>query len=108
MAEPGDHGSAPAAGRDRLRASHADREQVIEVIKDAFAQSRLARHELDARVVLLNFSLLLLPLALPVIRDRSDQARTDLRRDHSRPGRPHPRGRSARGPRAVRPAPDAV
>ena len=38
-----------AAGRDRLRAGHADREQVIEALKDAFVQGRLTRDELDAR-----------------------------------------------------------
>ena len=39
----------PAAGDDRLRAGHADREQVIEVLKAAFTQGRLSREELDAR-----------------------------------------------------------
>jgi hypothetical protein len=38
-----------AAGRDRLRACHADREQAIETLKDAFVQGRLTRDELDAR-----------------------------------------------------------
>jgi hypothetical protein len=38
-----------AAGRDRIRAGHADREQVIEALKDAFVQGRLTRDELDAR-----------------------------------------------------------
>ena len=38
-----------AAGRDRLQAGHADREQVIETLKDAFVQGRLTRDELDAR-----------------------------------------------------------
>ena len=38
-----------AAGCDRLRAGHADREQVIETLKDAFVQGRLTRGELDAR-----------------------------------------------------------
>ena len=38
-----------AAGRDRLRAAHADREQVIEALKDAFVQGRLTRDELDVR-----------------------------------------------------------
>jgi hypothetical protein len=38
-----------AAGRDRLRAGRADREQVIEALKDAFAQGRLTRDELGAR-----------------------------------------------------------
>ena len=38
-----------AAGRDRLRAGHADREQVIEALKDAFVRGRLTRDELDVR-----------------------------------------------------------
>jgi hypothetical protein len=50
MAEPGDRRAAPAGGHGRLRASHADREQVIEVLKDAFVQGRLTGPELDSRV----------------------------------------------------------
>ena len=38
-----------AAGRGRLRVGHADREQVIETLKDAFVHGRLTRHELDTR-----------------------------------------------------------
>lgn len=38
-----------AAGGDRLRAGRADREQVIETLKDAFVQGRLTKGELDAR-----------------------------------------------------------
>jgi hypothetical protein len=38
------------ADRGRLRASHADREQAIEVLKAAFVQDRLDKDELDARV----------------------------------------------------------
>jgi DUF1707 SHOCT-like domain len=38
-----------AAGRDWLRAGRADREQVIEALKDAFVQGRLTRDELDVR-----------------------------------------------------------
>ena len=38
-----------AAGRDRLRAGHADREQVIEALKNAFVQGRLTRDELGTR-----------------------------------------------------------
>lgn len=34
----------------RVRASHADREQAIEVLKAAFVQGRLDKHEFDARV----------------------------------------------------------
>jgi len=40
----------PAGGRGRLRASHADREQVVDTLKAAFVQGRLAQDELDARV----------------------------------------------------------
>ena len=49
MAEPNDEVAAGADGR-RLRASHADREQVIEVLKAAFVQGRLDRDEFDLRV----------------------------------------------------------
>lgn len=51
MAGPGD-GIAAAAGRDRgqFRASRADREHVIELLKTAFVQDRLTKEELDTRV----------------------------------------------------------
>ena len=49
-AGPGDQGAADAAARGRLRASHADCEQVINVLKAAFVQGRLAKDELHARV----------------------------------------------------------
>lgn len=39
----------PAAGGDRLRAGHADREQTIEALKTAFIDGRLTGEELDAR-----------------------------------------------------------
>jgi hypothetical protein len=39
----------PASGDD-LRASHADREQVIGILKAAFVQGRLAKGEFDLRV----------------------------------------------------------
>ncbi len=41
---------AAAAGRGHLRASHADREQVIGTLKAAFVQGMLAKDEFDARV----------------------------------------------------------
>ena len=50
MAGPGDETAGGARGRGRLRASHADREQAIEVLKAAFVQGRLDRDELDERV----------------------------------------------------------
>ena len=46
---PGDEMHAGAAGRGRMRASYADREQAIEVLKAAFVQDRLTKDELDAR-----------------------------------------------------------
>jgi DUF1707 SHOCT-like domain len=39
----------PAARRGRLRAGHADREQVIEALKTAFVDGRLTKNELSAR-----------------------------------------------------------
>jgi hypothetical protein len=48
MTGPGDEMST--AGRGRPRASHADREQVIDTLKAAFAQGLLTKDELDARV----------------------------------------------------------
>ncbi len=48
MAEPPDPRPA-AAGRGDLRASHADREHVIDVLKAAFVQGMLTKDELDAR-----------------------------------------------------------
>jgi uncharacterized protein DUF1707 len=50
MTGPGDEIAAGAAGRGRLRASRADREQVIGTLKAAFVQGRLARDEFDLRV----------------------------------------------------------
>jgi hypothetical protein len=47
---PGDDPAAGAGGRRHLRASHADREQVIDVLKAAFVQGRLAKDEFDMRV----------------------------------------------------------
>jgi hypothetical protein len=38
------------AGRDRFRAGHADREGVIETLKNAFVHGRLTKDELDLRV----------------------------------------------------------
>lgn len=50
MARPGDEIEAGMAGRDDLRASHADREQVIDRLKVAFVQGRLGKDEFDVRV----------------------------------------------------------
>ena len=42
--------AAGAGGHGHLRASHADREQVIDLLKAAFVQGRLARDEFGLRV----------------------------------------------------------
>jgi len=50
VAGPGDEIAAGVAGRGRLRASHADREQVVDALKAAFVQGRLAKDEFEARI----------------------------------------------------------
>jgi Domain of unknown function (DUF1707) len=50
MAEPGDVTAAGPGGYGQLRASHADREHTIKVLKAAFVQGRLDEDELDVRV----------------------------------------------------------
>jgi Domain of unknown function (DUF1707) len=49
MAGPADEMAAGAASREPMRAPYADREQVIEALKDAFVLGRLTKDELDAR-----------------------------------------------------------
>ena len=57
-AEGGAGGDATAGRREggtprqpsRLRASHADREHVVDTLKEAFVQGRLTKDELDSRV----------------------------------------------------------
>src|SRR5262249_36491079 len=49
MARPGDKIAAGARGYSYLRASDADREQVIAMLKAAYVQGRLAKDEPDAR-----------------------------------------------------------
>ena len=46
---PGDRKAVGARGGGHLRASDADREQVIEALKDAFVQGRLTMDELGMR-----------------------------------------------------------
>ena len=50
MTGPGDEVAVAAGGPGHLRASHADREQVIDTLKMAFALGRLTKGELDVRV----------------------------------------------------------
>lgn len=44
-----DERPAVAAGHGHIRASHADREHVIDMLKVAFVQGRLSKDELDSR-----------------------------------------------------------
>lgn len=46
----GDEKAARAAGHGHFRASHADRDRVIETLKAAFIQGRLTKAELELRV----------------------------------------------------------
>jgi hypothetical protein len=50
MVSPGDETAAGAERHARLRASAADREQVIEVLKAAFVQDRITKDELSQRI----------------------------------------------------------
>ena len=50
MAEPGDEMAGDERGHVHLRASHADRERVVGVLKTAFVQGRLTKDEFDARL----------------------------------------------------------
>jgi DUF1707 SHOCT-like domain len=50
MAWPGDEIAQGLGGRGHLRASHADREQVIGALKAAFVAGMLAKDEFDLRV----------------------------------------------------------
>jgi Domain of unknown function (DUF1707) len=49
-AGPGDDKAAAVAGRDHMRALHADREQAIDTLKAAFVQGRLTKDEFDDRI----------------------------------------------------------
>jgi len=51
MAGPGDERAVTQRrGQGGLRASHADRERIIELLKAAFVQDLLTKDELDMRV----------------------------------------------------------
>jgi len=50
MAGPGDEIAARAEGRGHLRASHADREQAVNMVKAAFVQGLLAKDQFDLRI----------------------------------------------------------
>jgi len=47
---PGGERAVRRVNHGHLRASHADRDQVVDTLKDAFVQGRLAKDEFDSRV----------------------------------------------------------
>ena len=49
-AGPGNYEAATPVGRSHMKACHADREQMIDVLKVAFVQGRLTKDEFDDRV----------------------------------------------------------
>jgi Domain of unknown function (DUF1707) len=50
MAGPGDARAPNAEGMGQLRASHADREHIVSVLKAAFVQGMLTKDEFDLRI----------------------------------------------------------
>ena len=50
MAVPGDEKAVGTISRGQLRASHADREYVVDRLKAAFTQGRLTKDEFDLRI----------------------------------------------------------
>src|SRR5579863_10105576 len=89
MASPADQTAAGAQRHARLRASAADREQAIEVIKAAFVQDRITKDELDQRIgqVLASRTyadLDVLTADLPAVLTRAQPARPARGPDHAK------------------------
>ena len=90
----------PAPGHGPMRASHADRDQVVDVLKAAFVKGRLTQDELDARVgqalaARTYADLAALTSDLPAEPDRSPAPAPAPAAVPARPARPTPRNRSA-------------
>jgi hypothetical protein len=92
-AEPEDQMAVAAAARSRLRASHADREHAIDMLKGAFVQGRVTKDEFDARVGQAFASRTYAELAavtadIPA-RQIADQPLSNPARDQGRPAMSH-------------------
>jgi Domain of unknown function (DUF1707) len=74
-----------APGRGGLRASHADRDQAIEVLKTAFVQGRLTKDELDARLAQVFVSRTCADLAAVTVDIPADLVRVQPVRAQGRP-----------------------
>ena len=90
----------PAPGHGPMRASHADRDQVVDVLKAAFVKGRLTQDELDARVgqalaARTYADLAALTSDLPAEPTRAP-AQTPASPPAPVPARPQPRNRSAK------------
>jgi Domain of unknown function (DUF1707) len=74
-----------AADRAGLRASHADRDQVVEILKTAFVQGRLTKDELDARLGRVFASRTYADLAAVTVDIPADLVRAQPARTRDRP-----------------------
>ncbi len=105
MVGPADE-AAGAEGRSYVRASHADRDQAIDLLKAAFVQGRLAKDEFDRRVgkVLASRTygdLHALTTGIPAAAPRPGRPVPG----HPVPRHPVPRRPASSRPRSGRPAP---
>src|SRR5690242_18096276 len=88
---PGDEMEAAAGGPGDMRASHADRERVIDTVKAAFARGQLTAGELDARVgqaltARTYAELAAVTLSIPARSDLARPAKPVLAQPRRRPG----------------------
>jgi hypothetical protein len=90
MPKPGDDTAAATAGRGRLRASHADREHVVDVLTAAFVQGRLTKDEFDMRVGQTFASRTYAELAALTADIPAGLVRAQSLRKPARPQAPHP------------------
>jgi Domain of unknown function (DUF1707) len=90
MPKPGDDMAAATAGRGRLRASHADREHVVDVLTAAFVQGRLTKDEFDMRVGQTFASRTYAELAALTADIPAGLVRAQSLRKPARPQAPHP------------------
>jgi hypothetical protein len=115
--EPG-HGSGPGGkGQGHMRASRVDRDRVVDVLKSAFAEERLAKDELDDRLgralaartwedldaLVADIPAGPRPARPPVPAAPSQAERVTVRPSsvHPRPDRPHRGRRASRSMRAL-------
>jgi uncharacterized protein DUF1707 len=84
MTGPGYEQAVAVAGLGHLRASSADREQMIDALKAAFVQGRLTKDEFDARVTQTLASRTYAELATAIANLPAEPARPDPPREPAR------------------------